>query len=166
MSYFDNFGQDYISAMNNTIAATPVRGTSFVSLPEGKYQMFVDAIEIRDSLYAGGAPVFQVKLTVVDGEFRGKSVFKRYPLEPDERHIGILKTDLSVLGMDLTEIIDLTNQKKMEQLLDVIVDVTVKNKVSKTNGKSYPNYYLNKAVGRMGDQWREMDVEDTPWGGQ
>lgn len=166
MSYFDSFGQDYVAAMNNTIAATPARGNNYVSLPDGKYQMFVDAIEIRDSIYADGFPVFQIKLTVVDGEFRGKSAFKRYPLEPDEKHVQILKTDLGVLGMDLTSIIDLTDNKKMQQLIDVVVEVTVKTKTSKTNGKSYPNYYLNKKVGHMGDQEREMDIEDTPWGGQ
>ena len=166
MSYFDTFGQDYVSAMNNTIANTAVRGNNFVSLPDGKYQMFVDAIELRDSVYADGYPVFQIKLTVVDGEFRGKSVFKRYPLEPDERRIGVLKTDLSTLGFDLSSIIDLTDQEKMESLLDVVVDVTVKTKPSKSNGKNYPNYYINRKVGHMGDQEREMDIEDTPWGGQ
>lgn len=166
MSYFDNFGQDYISAMNNAISSTPVRGNRYADLPDGKYQMYVAGLEIRDSNYADGYPLFMLKMSVVDGNFRGSTVVKRYNLEPDERHIQILKTDLATLGFDLTEIIDLTDQKKMESLLDVVVEVTVKSKLSKTNGKTYPNYYINKMVGHMGEQEREMDIEDTPWGGQ
>ena len=39
----------------------------------------------------------------------------------------------------------------------------VKNKQSK-NGKTYPNYYLNRVVGMLGEMESHVDTEDTPWG--
>ena len=63
--------------------------------------------------------------------------------------------------VELTSLRDLENENKMVLLLDHIVDVTVKNKVSKNNGKTYGNYYLNRVVGKAGEGFQEVDVDDS-----
>lgn len=170
MGFFDSYGQDYVASMENAIDAAEVKGGGrYEQLPDGKYQMYVKSLSIKESNQLGGYPNFIIQLTVVDGDYAGRSAFKRYSLEPDKNRMDILKSDLALLGVDFKSLYDLEDEALMTKLLDQILDVQIKSKVSKTNGKSYPNYYLNRVVGNMAtgssddDPFAPVDPTDTPW---
>ena len=169
MGFFDSFGQDYVASMENAIDAAEVRtGGRYEQLPDGKYQMFVKSLAIKESNQLGGYPNFLLQLTVLDGEYAGRSAYKRYTLEPEAKSMGFLKSDMYLLGVEFKSLYDLENEKLMIKLLDQIVEVTIKNKMA-SNGKSYPNYYLNRVIGVMGqsnddDPFTPADVSETPWG--
>lgn len=170
MGFFDSFDQDYVASMENAIDAAEVRtGGRYEQLPDGKYQMFVKSLAIKESNQLGGYPNFLLQLTVVNGEYAGRSAYKRYMLEPEKKSMGFLKSDLYLLGVDLTSLYDLENADLMSKLLDQIVEVTIKSKTA-SNGKSYSNYYLNRVVGNMAtgnandDPFAPVDPTETPWG--
>lgn len=170
MGYFDSFGQDYVASMENAIDSAEVRSSNYAQLPDGKYQMYVKSLYVKESNQLGGYPNFFIQLTVVEGQYAGQSVYKRYPLEPEKIRMDTLKSDLALLGVDFKSIYDLEDEPLMTKLLDQIVDVQIKTKVSKNNGKSYPNYYLNRVVGVMAnantnkDSFAPVDPTQTPWG--
>lgn len=161
MGYFDSFDPDYLASMDNAIRSAEVK-SRFTQLPDGKYQMYVQAVEVKESRYADSYPCFYMQLTVTDGEFTGRSVYKRYPLEPIKERLDILKTDLAMMGVDLRRMADLADEEKMSALLDQVLEVTIKSKPS-NNGKIYPNYYLNRVVGSI-SEGHEVDPAETPWG--
>ena len=168
-SYFDNFGKDYVDSMNNAIGTAEVKPTNgYVTPPDGKYQMRVQSLEVKESNYNDGYPNFILQLTIIEGEHRGKSVYKRYPLDPSQS-MNILKSDLFLLGVDFRSIYDLENREKMSSLLEHVVEVTIKSKVSSANGKTYANFYLNRDLGKhnpqanSGSGFTESD-DDMPWG--
>lgn len=170
MGFFDSFGQDYVASMENAIDAAEVRtGGRYEQLPDGKYQMFVKSLAVKESNQLGGYPNFLLQLTVLDGEYAGRSAYKRYALEPEAKSMGFLKSDLYLLGVEFKSLYDLENEALMTKLLDQIVEVTVKSKPA-SNGKVYPNYYLNRVVGTMAtgsvddDPFAPVDPTDTPWG--
>jgi hypothetical protein len=168
MGYFDSFGRDYVASMENAISAAEVRtGSKYEQLPDGKYQMFVKSIAVKESNQLGGYPNFLLQLTVLDGEYAGRSAYKRYTLEPEAKSMGFLKSDLYLLGVNLTSLYDLENAELMTKVLDKIVEVTIKNKPA-SNGRSYANYYLNRVVGAVSandsDPFTSEDVAQTPWG--
>lgn len=163
MGFFESYGEDYMASMNNAIGSATVLDGKYESLPDGKYQMGVYGVEVKPSNYVDGYPNFIMELRVVNGECAGRRAYKRYTLEPSKDAMDRLKTDLHLLGVELHSISDLENESIMSALLDQVVDVVVKNKQAK-NGKTYPNYYLNRVVGMLTDGESPVDVEDTPWG--
>lgn len=163
MGFFESFGEDYMDSMNNAISSASVLVNKYEPLPDGKYQMGVYGVEVKASNYVDGYPNFIMELRVVNGEYAGKRAYKRFSLEPSKDAMDRLKTDLHLLGVELHSIADLENESIMTALLDQVLDVTVKNRKAK-NGKMYPNYYLNRVVGMLGDEERPVDIEETPWG--
>lgn len=162
MSYFASFGDDYVDAMNNAIDTAEVKeNRGFSLLPEGKYQMQTTSVMVKEPNSPTGYPSFLIELTVLEGQHKNRKVYKWFPLEPTKERMDALKTDLALLGLDLTSIRDLENQEKLESLLDYIVEVTVKNKTSNNNGKTYGNYYLNRVAGKVGEGYQEVDVDDS-----
>ena len=167
-SYFDSFGEDYVASMNNSIREAEVKPTNgYVMPPDGKYQMRVQSIQVKESNSDAGYPNFIVQLVVIEGDHRGMSVYKRYSLEPDSARINILKSDLFLLGIDFKSIYDLENEKIMSSILDKIVDVQIKSKFSQATGKTYANVYLNRVVGHANTSpSNDFDpfAGHTPWG--
>lgn len=170
-SYFDSFGVDYVASMENAIEAAEVRGGStYEQLPDGKYQMYIKSLAVKENKQQGGYPSFVVQLTVTSGEFAGRSAYKWYSLEPTKERMDSLKSDLALLGVNLKSVYDLENERLMTGILDKIVDVQIKSKVSRSNGKNYTNYYLNKVVGKMtsanagNGSFADADIAQTPWG--
>lgn len=168
MGFFDSYGQEYVASMENAIDAAQVR-SGYEQLPDGKYQMYVKSLAIKESRQLGGYPNFIMQLSVVNGEYAGRSAYKRYSLEPDKMRMDALKSDLALLGVDFKSLYDLEDEALMTKLLDQIVDVQIRSKVSRTNGKSYPNYYLNRVVGSMATDGEDdnpfapVDPTQTPW---
>ena len=168
-SYFDSFGEEYVASMNNSIRDAEVKATNgYVMPPDGKYQMRIQSIQVKESNSEAGYPNFIVQLVVLDGDHRGKSVYKRYSLEPNPMRLEMLKSDLFLLGVDLRSIYDLENEELMSGILDMGVDVVMKTNVSKTNGKSYTNIYFNRCFGKVTASDQNSDFNpfsgNTPWG--
>ena len=162
MSYFDTFDDEYLASMENAIGAAEVKDRNeFSLLPDGKYQMQVTSVAVKEPNSLGGYPSFVIELTVVEGQHKNRKAYKWFPLEPSKERMDALKTDLNLLGVNLTSLRDLEDESQMVLLLDHIVDVTVKNKTSKNNGKTYGNYYLNRVVGKAGEGFQEVDVDDN-----
>ena len=169
-SYFDSFGKDYVSAMNDSIREAEVKATNgYVMPPDGKYQARVQSIQVKESNNTkSGYPNFIMQLVILEGDHRGKSVYKRYSLEPDPRRLEMLKSDLFLLGVPLSSIYDLENADLMSGVLDMGVDIVIKTNVSKENGKSYSNIYLNRCFGKVNASGQNSNFDpftgNTPWG--
>lgn len=162
MGFFDKFGSDYKAAMSNSYASAEVHVSNslYVNLPDGKYQPRIYSVSFDEAkdINAEIPAYFVLTFELLDGEFKGKRFNKRYPLVPDPMRMEILKTDLNTLGIVLPndDFCEIEKEAVISPALDQIVEVTVKNKVSKNNGKTYMNIYLNRSVGKYAD---------TPFGG-
>lgn len=154
MGYFETFGDDYVESMNNAVDEAVVKskrtdGTTYDPIPDGKYQAFVSSMETRDPASWSNFPNFLMTFVITDGDFKNRKLFKSYLLEPNADYISNLKTDLSVIGIELRKITDLEDESVMSEGLDKLVELRVQNRVSKTNGRSYSNVYINKCVGTL-----------------
>jgi len=157
MSFFDKFGNDYKAAMSNSYASAEVveRGSLFITLPDGKYQPRIYSVgfdEAKD-INAEIPAYFVITFEMIDGEYKGKRFSKRYPLVPDKIRMDTLKTDLNTLGIVLPndDFCKIEEEEVIRPAIDQIVEITVKNKASKTNGKTYMNIYINRSVGVYND---------------
>jgi len=115
--------------------------SDFEPLPEGVYHA-----TITDAAFSvGGDYGDQVKLeyTVTDGDFSKRKVWANYRME-DKNSRKYFKIAMSRLAFDRETINDPTKLTGMlETCLSTPIELFVKQTVSKTNGKTYNNAYIN-----------------------
>lgn len=132
-----NETEEQLARMNEEYenAETPEQG-QFDPLPNGKYQVNVEEIFFEDS--KAGNLMLKWNLRVISGKFANRMVFKHHMLQSANNMI-YLKGDLETCGMILTKLSDL--QARLEELLDIKLEVTVKNK--EADGETRTNVYFN-----------------------
>lgn len=111
-------------------------------IPDGSYRAQIKEVIRKDSKNSG-KPMLAWKLTVVDGPFKKRMLFRNSMLpdraESDEYNkdrLKYLKMDLHTCGVTMAKYSDL--EHKLQDLIGVTLDVTVKSKGTNTN------VYLNK----------------------
>jgi len=119
------FDEDYASA-----DAKP-KG-QFEDLPDGKYQVRVDEVELKETRETG-KPMLSWKLVVINGEFEGRVLFRNNVIT--KKSIPFLKSDLELLGVTLERFSDLPSH--LESLLDKQIAI------SKVTKDKYENLYFN-----------------------
>lgn len=165
MSYqnpFDNYGQDYLSSLNNAYRASDAAPRTSL-LPEGKYQGYVSSVGLTPNKYYNDELQFNLKLTVLDGPKASFSVTKYYTLTPER--IDILKGDMLTLGVNLDNGVEqLGEQEVLEGLLDTVVDFTIKHKKRAKGDGVYQNIFINRSAGKTdGFIPAPEDDEDDPF---
>ena len=119
---------DYINA--------PIEDREFESVPDGKYQVVVDRVELTKSQNTDNT-MLKWKLKVL-GPNHGGATLWRNNVIATKSNVQWLKNDLHVCGLDLNKLSDLP--ANLKRLLDVKLEVT-----QKTKGENV-NVYINRRI--------------------
>ena len=123
-----NFEDDYTSA--------EVEDREFEPVPDGKYQVNVDQVELVRSKSSGKA-MLRWTLRILAPRCRGRLLWRNNMIASRE-NLKWLKTDLHTCGLDLEKLSDL--YKHLGQLTGVKLEVS-----KRTNGE-YENVYFNRRL--------------------
>jgi hypothetical protein len=108
--------------------------SSHDEVPDGKYQVRIHGVRLDRS--QKGDPMIKWDLVVIAGGQANRHIFKNSVITPAA--LPFVKGDLKTLGLDLAKFSDL--QSRLEELLDVTLEVT-----KRTRGE-YTNVYFNKRI--------------------
>lgn len=103
--------------------------------PDGKYQVKVDRVEVKNS--KNGNLMLNWQLRILAGPCAGRCLFKRNMLQSDE-NLAWLKTDLATCRVVVDHLYELP--KRLQDLLDVQLEIT-----KKTND-GFENIYFNRKI--------------------
>ena len=124
-----------LTQFDEEFAAADVQPNQFDEVPDGKYQVKVEMVELART--QNGAPMLKWHLRVLGPQHRGRMMFRNNVMASNE-NIKFLKADLLACGLELGKLSDLPG--RLGELLDVALEVT-----RKTRGE-YANVYLNKRI--------------------
>ena len=108
-----------------------IEATSYGDLPDGKYQVRVERVEVGQS--QNGDPMLKWDFLVLSGAHAGRHLFKNAVIT--HKSLPFVKGDLELLGVQLPKFSDLPNH--LDALLDQTLEVA-----QRTRGE-YTNLYLN-----------------------
>ncbi len=117
-------------------AQAPIEEREFEPLPDGKYQVNVEKVELTRA-QSSGNPMLKWTLRVLAPKFRGRLLWRNNVMATRE-NMKWLKNDLHVCGLDLEKLSDLP--ANLERLLDVKLEVT-----KRTKGDN-ENVYFNRRI--------------------
>jgi hypothetical protein len=103
-------------------------------VPDGKYQVRIDKVKLDRT--QKGSPMIKWDLIVIAGSQANRHIFKNSVITPAA--LPFVKGDLKTLGLNLAKFSEL--QQRLEELLDVTLEVT-----KRTRGE-YTNVYFNKRI--------------------
>lgn len=124
----------------------------FETVPDGKYQVNVDGVELTNSKTSGN-PMLKWTLRVLGPNHRNRLLWRNNMLVTRE-NMRWLKQDLHTCGLYLEKASELPD--RLDDLLDVKLEVT-----KRTKGE-YENIYLNRRI--VVDD--EVEYEETADDGQ
>lgn len=141
MTHSRNPGEDDgpevdLSQFDDAFADAPVEEKEFDPVPDGKYQVNVEKVEITTARSSGN-PMLKWTLRILAPRFSGRMLWRNNVMATRE-NIKWLKNDLHVCGLDLQKLSDL--HANLERLLDVKLEVT-----KRTKGDS-ENVYFNRRI--------------------
>ena len=126
-----------LSRFDGDFAEAPVEEKKeFDAVPDGKYQVNVDKVEITTAKTSGN-PMLKWTLKILAPSQRGRLLWRNNVMATRE-NIRWLKNDLHVCGLDLQKLSDLPAH--LERLLDVKLEVT-----KRTKGDN-ENVYFNRRI--------------------
>lgn len=126
-----------LSRFDNEFENAPLEEKGeFDPVPDGKYQVNVDKVEITTAKTTGN-PMLKWTLKILAPRCRGRLLWRNNVMATRE-NIRWLKNDLHVCGLDLQKLSDLP--ANLERLLDVKLEVT-----KRTKGDS-ENVYFNRRI--------------------
>ncbi len=125
-----------LTRFDNDFADAPVEEKEFDTIPDGKYQVNVDKVEITTAKTTGN-PMLKWTLKILAPRFRGRLMWRNNVMASRE-NIRWLKNDLHTCGLDLQKLSDLP--ANLERLLDVKLEVT-----KRTKGDN-ENVYFNRRI--------------------
>lgn len=128
------FDQEYESA--------PVEEKNFDDVPDGKYQVRIDKVELTRTR-TSGTPILKWTLDIISGAHAGRKLFHSNMIGTAE-NVRWLKQDLHTCGIEIPKLSALADPDSLRPLLDVTLEVTKKSKSQ--DDKSYVSIYLNKRI--------------------
>lgn len=114
----------------------PVEEHDFENVPDGKYQVVVDRVELTASK-TSDKPMLKWALKIIAPNHVGRLLWRNNMIASAD-NIKWLKNDLLTCGMKLGKLSELP--ENIEKLLDVKIEVTVR-----TRGENQ-NIYFNKLI--------------------
>jgi hypothetical protein len=133
-----------LAQFDDDFAEAPVEEREFEDIPDGKYQVNVDKVELTRA-QSSGNPMLKWTLKILGPRFAGRLLWRNSVMASKE-NLKWLKTDLHTCGLDIEKLSELP--ARLGDLLDVKLEVT-----KRTKGES-ENIYFN----------RRIVVEDLPAG--
>ena len=138
-----DFEDDYTEA--------EVEDREFEPVPDGKYQVNVDQVELVRSKSSGN-PMLKWTLRILAPRFRGRLLWRNSIIASRE-NLKWLKTDLHTCGLDLEKLSDL--YKHLGELTGVKLEVT-----KRTNG-DFENVYFNRRLVIEDDENSKTGAQDA-----
>jgi hypothetical protein len=146
-----------LSAFDDDFVEAPIEEREFDEVPDGKYQVQVDKVEITTAKSSGNA-MLKWTLRILGPQFAGRLLWRNNVIATRE-NVRWLKNDLHTCGLDLVKLSELGDH--LPQLLDVQLEVT-----KRTRGDSVNVYFNRRLVldeqGTGGDYGRAMP-DDIPF---
>ena len=137
-NYDQGYDQDDIdlAQFDDDFAEAEVEDREFEPIPDGKYQVNVERVELTRAQTSGN-PMLKWTLRIIAPRFRGRLLWRNNVMVSRE-NIKWLKTDLHTCGLSLEKISDLP--ANLEKLINIKLEVT-----KRTRGEN-ENVYLNKRI--------------------
>jgi hypothetical protein len=139
MSYeYDNTGMGDIdlAQFDDDFAEAPVEEREFEDVPDGKYQVKVEKVELTKA-QSSGNPMLKWTLKILGPRFAGRLLWRNSVMASKE-NLKWLKTDLHTCGVDIAKLSELPT--RLGDLLDITLEIT-----KRTKGES-ENIYFNRRV--------------------
>lgn len=127
-----------LAQFDDEFAAAPVEDREYDEVPDGKYQVLVNKVEITEAK-ASGNKMLKWTLRIRGPRYAGRMLW-RYNVLATRENLRWLKTDLHTCGLDLVKLSDLPQH--LGSLLDLYLEV------SKRTKGGYSNIYLNRLLER------------------
>lgn len=125
-----------LAQFDDDYASAPVEEREFEDVPDGKYQVKVEKVELTKA-QSSGNPMLKWTLKILGPRCVGRLLWRNSVMASKE-NLKWLKTDLHTCGVDLEKLSELPN--RLGDLLDVTLEVT-----KRTKGDS-ENIYFNRRV--------------------
>ena len=122
------FDDDFVSA--------DVEEKDFEAVPDGKYQVKVDRVELTRSETSGN-PMLKWALKILGPTHKGRLLWRNNVISSKD-NVKWLKQDLYTCGLQMDKLSDLPG--KLETLLDVGLEVTKRTK------NEFENIYFNRRI--------------------
>ena len=125
-----------LTQFDDEFAEAPIEERSFDEVPDGKYQVNVEKVELVTAKTSGN-PMLRWELRILAPRCQGRILFRHNVLATRE-NLKWLKNDLHVCGLDLQKVSELRDH--LGKLLDVKLEVTKRTKGENTN------VYFNRKI--------------------
>ncbi len=130
-------GEDIdLTQFDEDFAEAEVEERDFEPIPDGKYQVNVERVELTRAQTSGN-PMLKWTLRIIAPRFLGRLLWRNNVMATRE-NIKWLKTDLHTCGLDLEKLSDLP--ANLEKLIGVKLEVT-----KRTRGEN-ENVYFNRRI--------------------
>jgi hypothetical protein len=124
-----------LTQFDGNFEEAPVEEREYDDIPDGKYQVNVEKVELTRSQTSGN-PMLKWTLKILAPKFAGRLLWRNNVITNDS--MKWLKTDLHTCGLKLEKLSDLPN--RISDLLDIKLEVT-----KRTRGES-ESIYLNRRI--------------------
>lgn len=138
-----------LAQFDDDFSQAEVEDREFDTVPDGKYQVVVDRVELTRTQSTGN-PMLKWTLRILGPTQSGRLLWRNNVIATAE-NLKWLKTDLFTCGLQIEKLSDLPSN--LERLLDVKLEVT-----KRTKGEN-ENVYLNKRI--VTDDARSTATQDA-----
>jgi hypothetical protein len=145
-----------LSRFDGDFAAAQIEEKEFDPIPDGRYQVQVEHVEITTAKSSGN-PILKWTLKILAPQFRGRLLWRHNAMATRE-NLRWLKNDLQICGLELQKLSDLPSH--LERLLNVKLEVAKRTKAGSEN------VYFNRRIvldEGGGAGWPDVNLEDLPF---
>jgi hypothetical protein len=125
-----------LAQFDDDFSEAPVEEREFEEIPDGKYQVNVEKVELTRA-QSSGNPMLKWTLKILGPRFAGRLLWRNSVMASKE-NLKWLKTDLHTCGLEIEKLSELPS--RLGDLLDVKLEVT-----KRTKGEN-ENIYFNRRI--------------------
>lgn len=141
------FDSDFANLWDNAETVKPLDTSN---VPDGKYTCTV--LSVRFEQTKSGKNAIKWDLRVNDGDYAGRHIFNNQMVSSG-KSIGFVKGQFQKLGFDCSSFESV--HLAFEQLLDCVVDVSVRTGKAKDGYEPRQNVYVNKIISKPSENFNE-----------
>ena len=146
-----------LAQFDEDFAEAKAEEREFESVPDGKYQVTVEGVELVRSK-ASNNPMLKWKLRIIAPKHQGRFLWRNNVIGSAE-NLKWLKTDLATCGLHLSKLSELPS--RLKDLLDLDLEVTKRTKGDNEN--IYFNRLLILAKGAGPQALAQRNEPDVPF---
>jgi hypothetical protein len=148
-----------LSQFDDAYKTAQIAPNGFDPVPDGKYQVNVDKVELTRS--RAGNPVLKWQLKILGPTCRNRILWHQNMIV-NEKNIQFLKADLLTCGVDILPS-QLAQDGRLNALLDLKLEVTKKTRAGKNPGdRSFEDVYLQRRLDPAKEVVALVEDDDPP----